>query len=342
MHFRVQYVVTRLSFPVDSPVEIALDGPHSLHVLLRRPNSEEQQQGHDALNSFCIASSERNPSTKIREIFDRIDADEILGPDGVVGCEYTNSQGRRVRIPGIQGFPDFFRSFIQDVHSELDDLAARTTRVLRWRIDEPGPPRPFSTRGLTWSFDGLFWNPAPSTTSVYLLDSQGTVRLNASQNTDLLSLVAAQHDEPIHHVLYREAWEERHSNPGSALVIGMAALEVAIKSLVAVTIPDARWLVMNVPTPPLVRLLVDYLPTLPVRNTFAGKVKPPPASLLDEIRKGITIRNELAHVGQPPPDYDTLEKVLLAARDCLWLVDYYSGHAWAAEHIRASVLAELR
>jgi hypothetical protein len=55
--------------------------------------------------------------------------------------------------------------------------------------------------------------------------------------------------------------------------------------------------------------------------------------VLDAIRKGVTLRNDLAHRGERPPDFDTLESILLAIKDCLWLFDYYGGYAWAAEFI---------
>jgi len=140
-------------------------------------------------------------------------------------------------------------------------------------------------------------------------------------------------DEPIYHVLFREAWEQRSSSPGSALVIGMSALEVGVKSLIATLVPDARWLAMHLPAPPLIQILVDYVPTLPAQHAFSGKVKPPPPAVLDAIRKGVTLRNDLAHRGERPPDFDTLESILLAIKDCLWLFDYYGGYAWAAEFI---------
>jgi|GEM_PF-1371471 len=83
----------------------------------------EPRQGYRADNSFCIARSERVPSERVRQVFEQIDANEILAPNTqeFIGCECTNAKGVRIRIPGPGGFPDFFQTFLQDFQGELID-----------------------------------------------------------------------------------------------------------------------------------------------------------------------------------------------------------------------------
>jgi hypothetical protein len=181
----------------------------------------------------------------------------------------------------------------------------------------------------------------PSSLSVHILGLQQTVHLTPNETDDILTLLKTDQDEPIPHVLFREAWEQRSSNQGSALMIGMTALEVGVKSLIATLIPHASWLAMQVPTPPLVQILTEYLPKLPARLFFNNEVKAPPPVILEEIRKGVNLRNGLTHRGQRPPDFEALESLLLAIKDCLWLFDYYAGHIWASEFIRRETLHAL-
>jgi hypothetical protein len=64
-------------------------------------------------------------------------------------------------------------------------------------------------------------------------------------------LVTSSQREPVAHELWREAWNLRHTNPRSSLVIGVAAAEVGLKQLIAASVPDAASLVENIPSPPL-------------------------------------------------------------------------------------------
>lgn len=279
----------------------------------------------------------------MRRFFEQIDANQIPPPGSEESnyCEYTNAKGVRIKIPGSDGFPDFFQSFLTDLRKELDDTAQRAVRILRWRTAEPGLPRPFGAGGSWWSFDGESWYPIPSKSSMRLLGMQHTIHLAPSEKDDVSTLLRAGQDEPIPHILFREAWEQRSSNPGSALVIGMTALEVGVKSLIASLVPHASWLAMQAPTPPLVQILMEYLPKLPAKHGFNGEVKSPPAPIVEEIRRGVTLRNGHAHRGQRPPDFEALKSILLAVKDCLWLCDYYAGHAWASKHIRRDTLRAL-
>ena len=63
-----------------------------------------------------------------------------------------------------------------------------------------------------------------------------------------------------------------------------AALEACVASLV----PLAQWLVENVPSPPVERLLNEFLPTLPAKQLINGKVLPPPATHMSTLKKAIT------------------------------------------------------
>ncbi|ABI81912.1 hypothetical protein Pcar_3293 [Syntrophotalea carbinolica DSM 2380] len=116
---------------------------------------------------------------------------------------------------------------------------------------------------------------------------------------------------------------------------------MAVKTTIGTLVPNSNWLVENVPSPPVSRLLIEYLPTLPVGNTVGGKVLPPPKTTMEVIKKAVTIRNRIAHIGAKAPSDDTLDEILDAIQDTLWLLDYYCGHAWAYEHISNTTRQEL-
>jgi hypothetical protein len=123
--------------------------------------------------------------------------------------------------------------------------------------------------------------------------------------------------------------------------MAMSAAEIGLKELVSRLVPDAGWLVGNVPSPPLVRMLIEYLPRLPLVNSDAAFV-PPARSILDELRKGVTMRNSAAHIGARHVDIDDVEHVVDAVTDLLWLFEYYVGNDWALQYLSDSLQGPTR
>lgn len=154
-------------------------------------------------------------------------------------------------------------------------------------------------------------------------------------------LVEGSTTEPLGHELYREAWQQKTENPRSALVIGLAAAEVGFKQCVSTLTPTSQWLMENVPSPPLVSMVKNYLPLLPTKLKIYGKVLPPPSKLTKAIQKGVETRNKTIHVGNPAPAPEELESLLLAIRDLLYILDYYCGAEWALDNVRPEIRSEL-
>lgn len=145
----------------------------------------------------------------------------------------------------------------------------------------------------------------------------------------LAALAASGAREP----LAREIWHtalgahKRHEYR-TAIILAMNAVEVGLKQFIGASIPQAEWFVLNAQMPPMTKVLRDFLPTLPGVD---------PTQLPDpKIRKVLTDaverRNAFIHVGvkfsdpKPLPDKNESLKVLGAASDLLWLLDYYSGN----------------
>jgi hypothetical protein len=194
---------------------------------------------------------------------------------------------------------------------------------------------------MRWSLDRAFWHPAPADLAAHLSAIGVTLRASEAVHSDVLKLVGFGATGPAHHDLFREAWGQRTVNPRSALIVGIAAAEIAVKNCIASLLPGSEWLALHVPSPPLERILTEYLPTLPAKCRIKGDVRVPPPALLANIKKGVSMRNGLAHRGAAAPSLGTTEDVLHAVRDLLWLTDYYCGAEWALEYLRAETMATL-
>jgi hypothetical protein len=138
-------------------------------------------------------------------------------------------------------------------------------------------------------------------------------------------LLTSEIEEPTSEELLREAWTAHEVNPRSGLLLAVAAAEVGFKELVIDLVPEVRYLTLNVQSPPLVRLLKNSLPELPVRQ---GTATPAPQELRKVIEKAVEARNELAHQGKFDRLNVDLDEVLDAVRSVLHQFAYYRGFTW--------------
>lgn len=316
----------------------------NVRVEVGPPTEEEEAIGHDSWSSLGKAVGEFEPPKRVGPMFEPLSRDEL--PEGSTPDEnapyFDRERGnlRKDHIPPAEIMPPAFQDFSSRVNNELTDYAYRTVRVLRWHHDVEGPHNPFGYRGFFWSFDSTEWHRMPSTLTGKT-SALGSLRVTDAELEAVVHAVASSGDEPLSHQLFREAWLQRSTNRRSALVIGVSAVEVATKECIAALAPDAEWLVREVQTPPVEKMLREYVPTLPAKNTVDGEVRFP-SETLDELKKAVLWRNEVAHGGTLPVRWDRLEAFLeFTARDLIWLLTYYAGADWAFKYVGQGMKAAL-
>jgi len=339
VYFQLELIVRDMAL-VDAAVTFHYLTPRSIRVTLRKPTAEEAAKD-TAFATRCIASIEREASSPaVLEAFEALAACRL--PKGTAPDEFVakRTPPEDWVIPNLSRLPQSFRSFVGQVGRELHDAATRTVHVVRWRRHIAGAHSPFMSGGSSWSFDGQTWHSLPSEIRLVGEEMYIPIRLDEAERGEVERLVSDGRSEPLGHALLREAWHQRVRNPRSAIVIGIASAEVGLKECVADLVPGAEWLVKNVPSPPLVSMLQDYVPLLPVRLNIQGRVEPPPGPLLATLRKGVKLRNDVAHAGSEP-SYDTVEEILRAVRDVLWLLDYYRGFEWALDNLTGETMTAL-
>jgi hypothetical protein len=235
-------------------------------------------------------------------------------------------------------------TLVDQAYATLLDYVVRTVSALRWRrgqvLDHHSPIKSLS--GFEWSPNGTDWNPRSLLREVRLtLSIVPSLAVSAAIKGEVECSVADGRTEPLGHQVYCEAWEQRRDNPRSALALGIAAAEIGFKQCVGSLVPEAKWLVDNLPTPPLVTMLTDYLPTLPAENRLNDQVLPPPPEVLEVVKKGVYMRNQILHGRPITLKHDTLIEILTVVRDVLYLLDYYAGAEWALACVRPQVLKAL-
>lgn len=334
MFFRLNASIGYLLSGENLPFQLSLQRQREIDVFIREPDGEPYP--------LCEAIIDWNPSEENQKIFTQIESGEYKVDSS--SCHLFKKQDEtEIVIPHLLNLPNHFQSFFQQVTIDLLAAVMSVVSVLRWRCDLEELTSYFHNANLEWSHDGKFWYPAPANNfKAPHLTVTFSHHLSKETQTQLLQLVNKVEGEPIYHNLFREAWKQRIQEPRSAIVIGISAAEVGIKQCIGMLVPEAQWLADNVPSPPILKLLRDYLPTLPVKNRFNGKVLPPPKEVLKNLEKGVNLRNKIVHAGKNAPEFELTENILLAVRDVLWLIDYYCGYEWALNHLSEPTLEQLR
>ncbi|MES2791574.1 MAG: hypothetical protein V4719_18290 [Planctomycetota bacterium] len=231
--------------------------------------------------------------------------------------------------------PQSVSEIADKVYDRMYAFVLRTANLITWRV---GVHRSGKTihkvASLSWSDDGAIWEPVPGTRDFSLLASAMFWPPDFGGFNQISPLLESGLYEPLGHQLLREANLIRHSSPRSALLIAITAAEVGFKELVSRLVPDAEWLAMHAPSPPLIQMLKEYLPKLPVKARIGGPDFVPfiPDNVLDILQKGIKKRNEATHQGKEISS-DTLEEVIGAVEDLLWILDCYAAFPWVANRI---------
>ncbi|MGZ4325853.1 MAG: hypothetical protein ACXVH1_27950 [Solirubrobacteraceae bacterium] len=307
------------------------------------------ERSEGSVQLACEATLETEPKPHIRDAFESLAGSRL--PQGSLPPDRWPKPLAQVTPTGeIRGplrsvppvlMPDPFQQFAGNVQRDLVAAANKVVGLLRWRSGELGPVRPFDRPAISWSLGDGKWHDFPGDTSLVLayfvwLD----LRPDAEQELD--QLVAVGQVEPFAYELLREAWALSETNPRSSLLLAITALEVAVKQFIADRVEGSGWLVNNMPSPEVIAILRDYLPTLvppPGALERAAKLEPLSDELLDLLRKRRDQRNRITHSPQAHRQSaelataDRAQSAVLAVRQVLLRLDVANGHEWAREHI---------
>jgi hypothetical protein len=350
MHFRLEYTVRKLLMHGPS-AQWTCPGRVPVQVTLREPTEEEQKSGHPSDDAFCTAVLEQEPPPTVRAMFEALSKNRL--PPGTEpdthypsyfhkSPPYLNDDGtirENHNIPmGI--LPMAFKRFASEIHATLFGATRRVVRIVRWRLNLGVPHNPYSSRGTFWSLDGVNWRWMPSGGTVKG-GATALPRFSDAQIQAVATLLGKGVDEPFAYDLYREAWSQRDSNPRSALVVAVSAAEVGVKEFIKERLTDrnADWLLDAIQTPPLERMIPEYLPRLIVGQKPPGFTQPIPDAVYKGVIEAVRKRNTVVHRKSSGIRHDELTRMLLAIGDLLWLLDYYSGHDWALAYVRREVLS---
>lgn len=326
LHFRKHYSVRKLQVLSKETYRYKLGGETDIEF--RGPSEDEKEIGFKDINSMCVVRGKFMPTRNAKLVIDAI----LDGKQPPERSKAKTADDMIIRKGGgvILGFyPDPFIHFINAVDQKLSDIANSFVGNLRWRLGIEGPPQPLSKISLEFSSDNERWFPTPFNGTITILDTNSGVILESELEKVLKSKCLCTNEEPIYHGLLREALEIKNHSLRSALIIAMSAAEIAVKQVIAARSEKSEWLVENLPFPDIYKIIMEYFPKLVPEYDE----RHPASSTMAIVKKGISIRNRMVHVGEKIPTEKTAEEILLAVKNLILYCDYYCGNKWAIEYL---------
>jgi hypothetical protein len=305
MLFRDTHLVRGFRFRDDNPVTISeLRGKERYVLVLRLLRDEDTVHGKEPGDQLAVATLEVSD----------LEICKLLA---------AGADAATVREQGLE------------VLRMLGRFAKRGLRLLLWRTGSTEPSDPIRLAlSFSWSESGENWKRLDSGISLNLTVEPVFGFVTQPLADEVSVALAADLSEPLGHELLREAWQHRDTAPRSALVIGMAAAEVAFKSYAGALAPKAKWLIDELQAPPLDKMLKDFLPLLDLKLRINGKALIP-TKLRRTLKRGVELRNMTAHSSaQEKVKWREVREVLAGVRDLLYLLDVYcGGQRWAVDMI---------
>lgn len=269
----------------------------------------------------------------------------LSSPPSNVATVISGSRPNHPTVPttklgdGLDSFPTEYREFLHCTAHRMSELATRAFQVALWRTGARGGPPGVEIYPLH-----LFWKHEPAAGEA-VLDTKwrqvpsGIVMLGVPDvsffdlDESVAPYISQMLDEdlpqPLGHDLLREAWRIHESNSRAALVVVVAAVETGLKQFIANQLPQTEWLLRNLPSPPLYKLLKDLLPTVPSKAKGHSTVPHLDKSIIRAVKEAVEKRNSLVHVGTAEIGQEWLASVFREARRLLYELDYHTGNEWA-------------
>lgn len=240
-------------------------------------------------------------------------------------------------------YPPEVQALCDTAKGLLSSVAERFARLLRWQQNLDGPHWVFASE------PSLYWKTKEESYHIVGFRAQGGISNSPAgiewkdgDRADLAGVWGdASADEGIAHELLREAKVLQENSPRSAFLIAAAALEIGVKTYAGHVSPDTLWLLSELPSPPIHKILRSYIPEL--RKSHGGpleywdKLKP----VFKRVEGYATTRNKLVHTGMIKINPEDLSSCLQDVSDLLYLFDVLRGYEWAKHNLSHEMLTTL-
>ena len=240
-----------------------------------------------------------------------------------------------------QHYPQDLRENCERIRLELSREARRFIDLLAWFFNASDLHGPFQNESMSWNTKGNSFHNINLPGLVRVLFWNSVIWHEKIEPT-FVSLWKGKSDEPLSHELFREAGSLLSSAPRSALLMLASALETGVKSYISQRAPDTQWLLTEMQSPPIQKMLRKYVPKIIPALTRDLSHWSGLKTLFDRVEKMFGQRNHLAHRGNLEITDAQLFEYKKDVSDILYVLDFLNGEQWAINNIRPETCQALK
>lgn len=208
-----------------------------------------------------------------------------------------------------------------DSHIDEWERPALYFNTIRWMYNKHLlPSKPVQS----WSIDKVNWHNLYDMW-INAISVENTRSFNLA---DLTQLVENSMFEPLPFEILNEAKALTHSAPRVALIVAAMALEIGVKQFIKYKNPEVEWILDNIQSPPVVKLLTELVIKLEPNLTFSQ-------ATISELKTLVSARNTAIHLGTFDDTAKNAAKMgqmifsqISLVSDILYYLAYYTGHQW--------------
>ena len=235
-------------------------------------------------------------------------------------------------------YPEKVQYFVTDTRDTAYTLIREFIHSLRWRQNIPTGHESLSYSLLYWTTDQTPFRVIPEPVIDVSFDAAVGIEWDAPHQSEFQELWnSSQGGEPLGHQLLREAYHLAPIAPLSSILVVVTALEAGVKGFCAELVPGTSWLFEKGPTPPIDRILKDYVRRLIDESPESIDLWNALSDHFSAASKLIEKRNKMAHTGRIPDGTKDAIEYIKIVRDILYAFDILRGHDWAKEWLSRSV-----
>lgn len=340
-----------MSFDPTPPTELQFEASGTPNCLIRL-RQWDRDNGERALEVQCSAAFEVSEWERdfIAAQLERRYLASATMPlklpyriNGETHIEADGSMREGFGIP-FEFLPPEIQALCGRAREHLTATLSRFIKLLRWEQASPGAHALFEySPSLYWALGREDYHKhVKAPREDFETSALGGVKWGAEHEERMALLWSSEGvEEPLAHELLREAcYLANGGSPRSALLIAVSAVETGLKNHISRHVKSSGWLVECAQSPPVYKILRDYIPDLHVESNPEMKWSGI-RHLSKKLQTYVELRNQLIQYGKANFDNKDAFALVDLVSDILYVLDFLSGHVWAQSNVSSALAREL-
>jgi hypothetical protein len=214
-------------------------------------------------------------------------------------------------------FPAFYGEFLDSLRAPMLRAIDSAFALLRQRCGDPSQPRTDDGR-IVLRLDEGEWFVPPQSGSMRRGIGRTLTYVDLNAVKDVQRMLDGGDDLDVAgHGLFSEAFNAVFMHPRAGFLVAYVALETSLKRFLSSEVPESRWLLAELPSPPVFKLIEHMAVPIADRKGFKDEARAL-MGLVKQVHNLTTLRNELVHGRQPVLQLEAAKRHIVLMETVFW------------------------